>query len=104
MHYVVLGVHSPEVCPTSNARTRTLLLDIAPQIPKIAEQNSVNILAGPFVNREHTTVVIVETERSENLDDFLNQTRLSQWNRVHIIPSLHLQEGIRDVEAGNSLF
>lgn len=104
MHYVVLGEHSPEVCPTSNAKTRALLLEMAPQIPKIAEQNGVNIVAGPFVNREHTTVVIVETDRAEDLDEFLNQTRLSQWNRLHIIPSLHLQEGIRDVEADNSLF
>lgn len=104
MHYVVLGVHSPEVCPTSNTKTRGLLLDMAPQIPKIAEQHQVNIVAGPYVNREHTTVVIVETDRAENLDDFLNQTRLPQWNRMHIIPSLHLQEGIRDVEADNSLF
>ncbi|HZT67105.1 MAG TPA: hypothetical protein VFA11_15055 [Acidimicrobiales bacterium] len=104
MHYVVLGAHSPEVCPTSNAKTRSLLLEMAPLIPKIAEQNSVTIVAGPFVNREHTTVVIVEAERAENLDEFLNQTRLAQWNRLHIIPSLHLSEGIRDVEAENSLF
>ena len=104
MHYVVLGAHSPEVCPTSNAKTRALLLEMAPLIPKIAEQNGVNIVAGPFVNREHTTVVIVETDQSEKLDDFLVQTRLHQWNRLRISPSLHLQEGIRDVEADNSLF
>ena len=104
MHYVVLGVHSAEVCPTSNARTRTLLLEMAPQIPKIAEQNGVNIVSGPWVNHQHTTVVIAETDRSENLDEFLRQSRLSQWNQVQVIPSLHLQEGIRDVEADNSLF
>lgn len=104
MHYVVLGIHSPEVCPTGNARTRELLLEMAPQIPKIAEQKGVNIVAGPFVNREHTTVVIVETDQSEKLDDFLVETRLHQWNQLRIIPSLHLSEGIRDVEADNSLF
>lgn len=104
MHYVVLGVHSAEVCPTSNAKTRSLLLEMAPQIPKIAEQKGVNIVAGPFVNREHTTVVIVETDKSENLDAFLWETRLPQWNSLRIIPSLHLQEGIRDVEEGTSLF
>ena len=50
MHYVILGEHTAEVCPTSNAKTRALLLEIGPQIPKIAEQNGVTIVSGPFVN------------------------------------------------------
>ena len=104
MHYVVLGIHSAEVCPTSNAKTRALMLEMVPKIPKIAEQKGVDIVAGPFVNREHTTVVIVETDRAEKLDEFLNETRLAQWNSLRVIPSLHLQEGFRDIEAGNSLF
>lgn len=38
MHFVVLGVHSAEVCPTSNAKSRALLMEMGPQIPKLAEQ------------------------------------------------------------------
>ena len=104
MHYVVLGEHSAEVCPTSNAKTKALLLEIGPQIPKIAEQNNVTIVAGPFVNREHTTVVILETDRAENLDAFLVQSRLNQWNRLHIMPSLPMEDGMKDVAEGSSLF
>jgi len=33
----------------------------------------VNILSGPFVNREHTAVVIVEADRADGLDDFLDR-------------------------------
>jgi hypothetical protein len=61
-----------------------LLLEVAPQIPGIAQKHGVNIVAGPFVNREHLTVVIVETERAEALDDFLVDSRLNQWNQVRI--------------------
>jgi hypothetical protein len=104
MHYVILGVHSPEVCPTSNAATKALLLEIAPQIPKVAEENSVKIVAGPFVNREHTAVVIVEAARSEDLDAFLMQTRLLQWNQVRILPSLTMEEGIKEIQESSSLF
>ena len=104
MHYVIIGEHSAEVCPTSNAKTKALLLEMAPQIPKIAEQNEVTIVAGPFVNREHTTVVIVESDKAESVDTFLVQARLPQWNRVRVIPSMHIQEGIRDVAEGTSLF
>ncbi|HZU73758.1 MAG TPA: hypothetical protein VE990_13390 [Acidimicrobiales bacterium] len=104
MHYVVLGEHSAEVCPTSNATTKALLLDMAPQIPKIAEQNNVKIVAGPFVNREHLTVVVVEAERGEDLDAFLVQTRLHQWNRLRVLPSQRLQDGMQDVAEGVTLF
>jgi hypothetical protein len=104
MHYVILGEHSAEVCPTSNAKTKALLLEIGPQIPKIAEQNGVKIVSGPFVNREHTTVLIVESDRAEDVDAFLVQTRLPQWNRMRVIPSLPMEEGMKDVVEGTSLF
>ena len=104
MQYVIIGEHSAEVCPTSNAKTKALLLEMAPQIPKIAEQNGVDILAGPYVNREHTTVVIVDSEKAENVDAFLVQARLAQWNRVRVIPSMHIKDGIKDVAEGTSLF
>lgn len=104
MHFVVLGTHSPEVCPTSNAKTKALLLEIAPQIPNIAEKNSVSILAGPFANREHALVVIVETERAEALDSFLVESRLHQWNQLRILPSIPMQEAMQQVEEATPLF
>ncbi|HTA10040.1 MAG TPA: hypothetical protein VK836_16095 [Streptosporangiaceae bacterium] len=104
MHYVVLASHSPDICPSSNAKTKGLLLDLAPQIPSIAQKHGVNIVAGPFVNREHMTVVIVETDRAEGLDDFLVDSRLGQWNQVHILPSRSLQEGLTEIQESASLF
>jgi hypothetical protein len=44
-------------------------------------QHVVNIVAGPYFNREHMTVVIVETERGDDLDAFLEASRLHQWNQ-----------------------
>jgi hypothetical protein len=104
MHYVVLGEHSAEVCPTSNAKTKALLLEIGPQIPKIAEQNNVTIVAGPFVNHEHITFVILESDRPENVDEFISQARLNQWNRMRIIPSRPMAEGMKEIAEGTSLF
>jgi hypothetical protein len=104
MHYVVLAEHAAEVCPTSNATTKALLLEMAPKIPSLAQEHGVNIVAGPFVNPEHVSVVIVETDRAEALDAFLVASRLHQWNRLRILPSQPMHEGLRDVEAGTSLF
>jgi hypothetical protein len=104
MHFVVLAAHSPDICPLSNAKTKALLLEVAPQIPDIAKEHGVNIVAGPFVNREHTTVVIVETERAESLDAFLAASRLHQWNQLHILPSQPLEESMKDLQEATPLF
>lgn len=104
MHFVVLGNHSPEVCPTSNAKTKALLLEVAPQIPDLAEKNGVNIVAGPFANREHTVVTIVETDRPEALDSFIVESRLAQWNQVHILPSVPMQESMAELQEATPLF
>jgi hypothetical protein len=104
MHYVLLASHSPETCPTSNAKIRELLLQTATQIPQIAEKTGVNILAGPYVNREHVTVVIVEADNGENLDGFLAESRLPQWNSVRVLPSLPMQEGLEDIQARSPIF
>lgn len=104
MHYVILGTHTAEVCPTSNAKTRKLLLEMAPQIPKIAEQAGVKIVAGPYVNREHVTVTVAEAANGEDLDRFLVESRLAQWNSIRVIPSLTMAEGISELEDQAALF
>ena len=104
MHYVVLAEHSAEVCPTSNAKTKALLLEIGPQIPKIAEKHNVTIVSGPWVNREHVVATIFETDKAENLDAFIVESRLEQWNRMRILPSLPMEQGMKDVAEANPLF
>ncbi len=104
MHFVLLAVHSAEVCPTSNEKTRDLMLQIGPQVPEMAERTGVNIVAGPYTNREHMMVAVVEAEKAEDVDRFLLETRLHQWNSVRILPSLPIEEGMKDVQEGVPLF
>jgi uncharacterized protein with GYD domain len=104
MHYVVLSTHSAEVCPTSNAKVKEVLLEVAPQIPDLAQKHGVNIVAGPYANREHMVVTIVETDRAEALDSFLVASRLSQWNQVRVLPSVPMQEAMQELQETNSLF
>jgi hypothetical protein len=104
MHYVLLGTHTAETCPMSNATTKALMIETAPQIPKIAEQAGVTLVSGPFVNREHTVVVIVEAAKSEDLDRFILESRLAQWNTIRILPSLPIDEGFKQVQASATIF
>ena len=104
MDYVIIGTHSAEVCPTSNARTRQLLQELGPQIPKIAEQAGVKIVAGPYVNREHVTVTVIEAANGEDLDRFIVESRLAQWNSIRVLPSLSMAEGMAELEGQPALF
>jgi hypothetical protein len=80
------------------------MLQVAPEIPNIAERAGVNIVAGPFVNREHVAVLIVEADRSENVDSFLTESRLGHWNKVRVLPSLPIEEGMKEVQEGTPIF
>jgi hypothetical protein len=104
MHYVLLAEHSADVCPTANAATRKLMLETAPRIPAMAQEAGVTIVAGPFVNREHLTVVVVEADSAEKVDRFLVAGRLPQWNSVRVLPSLPIQQALAEIEEMPALF
>jgi len=104
MKYVLLATHGPDICPTANAQVRALMMESGPEIPKVAERHGVKILAGPLVNREHTTVAVVEADKAEDLDRFLVESRLPQWNSVRILPSLTMEDAMKDIDDQPSLF
>jgi hypothetical protein len=104
MHYVLLATHSPEICPLSNSKTKELLLQVAPEMSKIAQKAGVTFVAGPYVNREHTVVTIVDADRAESVDQVLEETRLSQWNSVRVLPSLTMEEGLEEIQRQTPIF
>lgn len=104
MHYVLIASHSAEVCPTSNSKVRERLRMGAPEIPKIAEKNGVRILAGPLVNREHETIIVTESESAEAIDRFILESGLEQWNKVKVLPSQPLAEGMKDLDQQKPIF
>ena len=104
MHFVLLASHTPESCPTSNAKTKELLLEVGPRVQGIAETAGVKIVAGPYVNREHMIVTVVDAGDSESVDRFLVEIRLSHWNRVRVLPSLTMEEGMAEIRNQQAIF
>lgn len=97
MHFVLLAEHTADICPMSNAKTRELMMEAGPQVPSIAEKNGVNIVAGPYVNREHITVVVVEADTADQVDRFIIEARLAQWNSVRVLPSTTMEQGMQEI-------
>jgi uncharacterized protein with GYD domain len=104
MLFVLLAEHTAEVCPMSNAKTRDLMLSMGPQIPGIAESSGVKMVSGPFINREHLTVAVVEADTAEAVDRFIVDSKLTHWNSVRVLPSLPIQEGMQEVQAQTPIF
>jgi hypothetical protein len=104
MHFVLLAEHDADVCPLSNSKTKELLLSTAGHVPGIADRNSVKLLAGPFVNREHLIVVVAEADKADNIDAFIHEARLDQWNRVRVVPSLPMEDGVKEIQDSPALF
>lgn len=104
MHYVLLATHNPEICPTSNAKTREMMQSRASEIPALAKRLGVNLVAGPFLSHEHLGVIIVESAKAESVNQFVLESGLAQWNSVRIVPSITMEEGQRDMNALKTIF
>jgi hypothetical protein len=83
--FVVRLVHTSDQCPTANSKVRERVLEGAAQYGPLAESLGVTMVAGPLVlGSEHESFAVVEADRVENVNDFIQQSGLIQWNSVHV--------------------
>ena len=102
--FAVIAQHPPELCPTSNARTRQLMKDGAPQIPQIAERLGVEIVTLRVFGPDHVVLAVVEADDIERVRDFLFQSRLIQWNTTTINPTYSMEEALARADEMEMLF
>ena len=76
----------------------------APEMPNLAKRTGIRFVAGPLVNREHLVVIIVEADKAENVDQFIAQSGMSQWNNVRVIPSVTIEEGMKELSTMKTIF
>ena len=86
--YVILAEHSPQICPSSNARSRARAIDgMGQQLPQLAEEAGVTFLTGPLhLDPGHRTIAVVEGPSVEAVTQLVYDTGLSQWNTVEVCP------------------
>jgi len=88
----------------SNSKTRDLFLKFGPEIPNLAKKAGVKLLAGPLVNAEHIITTVVEADKIEATNQFVTESKLEHFNRVRIIPSVPLKEGLEEVAKQHTIF
>ena len=102
--YAVIAEHPPELCPTSNARTRQMMKEDAGQIPQLAEQLGVEIVSLRVFGPDHIVLALVEADSIEPVRDFLFQSRLIQWNTTNIYATYSLEEALARADELEPIF
>jgi hypothetical protein len=102
--FAVIAEHPPELCPTSNAQTRQMMKEGAAQIPQLAEQLGVNIIALRVFGPDHIVLALVEADDIEPVRDFMFQSRLIQWNTTKIHATYSMEEALAKADALETIF
>jgi hypothetical protein len=98
--YVVLADHSPDVCPSSNAKSRARAQEgLGQLLPKLAQEAGVTFTVGPLhLDPGHRTVAVVEAPNIEAVAKLVYDTGLSQWNTVEVCPVTPVVELMSDLD------
>ena len=102
--FAVIAEHPPELCPTSNARTRQMMKEGAPQIPQLAEQLGVDIVTLRVFGPDHIVHAVVEANDIEAVRDFIFQTGLIQWNTTKVHATYSMEEALARADDMETIF
>jgi hypothetical protein len=102
--FAIIAEHPPDLCPTSNARTRELLKAGADQIPRLAERLGVGIQTLRIFGPDHIILAVVEADDIEYVRSFALQSGLMQWNTVNIHATYSIDEAVAMVDEVEAIF
>jgi hypothetical protein len=98
--YVILADHTPDICPSANARSRARALEGTGELlPKLAAEAGITFQVGPLhLDPGHRTVSVVDAPSIEAVTKLVYDTGLSQWNTVEVCPTTPIAELMADVD------
>ena len=102
--FALIAEHPPDLCPTSNARTRQMLKAGAGQIPQLSERLGVGIDTLRIFGPDHVILAVVEADDIESVRNFALQSGLMQWNTVKIHATYSIEEAVAMVDEVEAIF
>ena len=102
--FAVIAEHPPELCPTSNAKTRQMFKEGAGQIPQLAEQLGINIVTLRIFGPDHIVLAVVDAEDIDSVRNFALQSGLMQWNTVKIHATYSMEEALPLIDSLEPIF
>lgn len=105
--YALLADHSPDLCPSSNARTRARALEgLNPETAdKLAQALGLETVFGPLhLDPSHRTIAVFDAPSVEAVAKWVVETGMFQWNTVEISPVTPIEEMMPIVMAQPIIF
>ena len=86
--YAILADHSPDICPSSNSKSRVRAVQgLGQDLPRLAAEAGITFVTGPLhLDPGHRTVSVVDAPSIEAVTQLVHATGLSQWNTVEVCP------------------
>jgi hypothetical protein len=102
--FAVIAEHPPELCITSNAKTRQMMKEGAPLIPQLAERLGLNIITMRVFGPDHILLAVIEADDIDSVREFMFQSRLIQWNTTKISATYSVEEAIAKADDMEPIF
>jgi hypothetical protein len=102
--FAVIAEHPPELCPSSNSKTREMMNEGAGQIPELAEELGVSIVTLRVFGPDHIILAVVDANDIDAVRDFMFQSRLVQWNTTKIHATYSMEEALARVNELETIF
>jgi hypothetical protein len=84
--YVILADHTPDICPSSNAKTRARAMEgMGQMLPKLMQEAGITFVVEPLhLDPSHRVVAVVDAPSIEALNSLVLEVGLTQWNTVEV--------------------
>ncbi len=104
MQFVIIAEHAPDLCPSSNSKTREMMRQGAAEFSKIAERLGVRIVTTNVIGPAHKVISVVEAADIDAVTNFTMESRLVQWNTVNIYTSWTVAETLERADRLPAMF
>jgi hypothetical protein len=104
MQFVMSARHTPELCPTSNAKIRQMMKEGSKGIPDLAKKLGVKIITLNVYGPDHEVLAVLEADGIEAVREFTMQSRLVQWNTISIHATWSLEEALAKADKLPTIF
>jgi hypothetical protein len=104
MQFVMTARHTPELCPTANAKIRQMMKEGSKGIPDLAKKLGIKIITLNVYGPDHEVLAVMEADGIEAVREFTLQSRLIQWNTIAIHATWSLEEALAKADKLPTIF
>ena len=97
MLYVVVATHGPDTCPAFVEEYKQKVRTASPRMQEMAKGHGVEIKGAWTAMVSHTSFMLVDTQSSHAIQDFISEAELHSWNTVIMYPVEPMQEVLEKI-------